>query len=892
LAKFSDRVKAFAESFDVESVILRYDVDFDVPLRHEYAVGILRMIHAFVAEPDADLRRTARRVGAHWCDIVRADVEYDLWSGLQLIEASRHDAERLRDAGTQEQGGAGRFIAYVSARWFDGAGKIRYRLGSYTRARIDFETAVTIAEDHGLWWCLPDLRSNLLRGRFEEDKQSATGDRKALIAALRAERIRLLDEAHAHRIAIGKVDAGSGRRAREYLRGYSSVLHNLAVALKEVKRTSESLAVSRESLRVSQALGDLYRIGQSTNHQAQVDSSRSRELFEQLAEGEWRRGRRIARQQLSRFHGVKGIDEIKALLTELHAEGEASGAGMDVDVYAYTVRLYADRVAEAKDAAQLTGEDYTRLIEDVGDKRMAMARSVRRAVALPAYKRAYAESVRPSYRDAIAKLVQAVDDTPRVKGSTEVEDAFGLAEESAARELLDMLSAADLPLLALPISTERTEPRTIPPPSVPGEETGRRGAAPDPEAVTVRRAVVRRADAQTESALVGELARRETEFEAQFLRRPLEAAPHDPEIAHRVSMYAVNNRDTCVVRYFTYGNDGEQMLGAFVFQGSDIKFHGGIPYTEVRRLADGLPIHAAPEPGQCAAIWDLLVGPIWRLVKDPEDLGHLVVIPTDDLFRIPLHVATEPDRSEPLAVRVPMSQSVSATAFVGRGRHLLKRQPVDDTDDLAAIVVADQAALDGGPGVGGQELLATNWPPDRMVVVGDLPEQIGQVKAHHPADLGGIRAITDVRPEFFIYSGHGGFNPAFPQLGPYLELHGNYLTQYDIALRLRLPRNKLTVLGACLAGQGVQTDGGDVVGFLRSLIAAGAGALAVPLWSVADYYMVSTVRTLLAESRRIATGAGDRDFDVVTALHAHYVEESKYETPLRPAERFPISLYL
>jgi hypothetical protein len=151
---FSDRIKDFADGFDVEELILRYDADFDVPLRHGYALGILRMVGAFDQAPPADLRRVAIRVGAHWCDIVRCDVNYDLVEGLRLIAASQADAERLRAGlGTGRGTDDGPFTAYVVARWFDAAGKIRYRLGSHSRARIAFATAAGIAAAADLAWC-------------------------------------------------------------------------------------------------------------------------------------------------------------------------------------------------------------------------------------------------------------------------------------------------------------------------------------------------------------------------------------------------------------------------------------------------------------------------------------------------------------------------------------------------------------------------------------------------------------------------------------------------------------------------------------------------------------------------------------------------------------------
>jgi len=874
----------FARRYDVEDLVQRYDADFDIPLRQKYAIAILRMNDAFEADP-TDAPALARRVGAFWCDIVRCDIDYDLVEALRLIDASRSDAERLH---ATLSNASDTFPRYAAARWFDGTGKIRYRLGSYARARMSFGTAVEIAAEGGLWWCLPDLRSNLLRAEFEERKQTVAADPKSraedlrepsdkLLAGLKAERDRVRQDAADHAILEHQVSPASRTEVREFLRGLSNVLHNLAIALKEQGFHDESLSASKESLRISERLADQYRIGQSQNHQAQLDRDHAPSLYGKLREGAWRRGRLIARQQLAALHGgAEGAQEIQTLLDELTQDDEiGSDAGTDIDLHAYTVRTYSDILDAAGD--RIDEARARNFADDLKRQRANMAQSVRRAIAMPAYKRAYAIAIRPSYLEQVAGLIAPGRDgvLPGDVPASDIEEALGLTEESSARELLDMLSTAALPHLAVPESTAVL----LPAPVIDGAEC--------PEPATrggARRAGIQRADQAGNDDLLTELARRETEFEEQFLRRPLEAAPHDPEIAHRVRMYTVNNPGTCVVRYFTYGPRRATGLGAFVFQGNQMTCVAGIPYEEVSEFAQSLPTTHAPSKQDSERIWELLIAPIWAAITAGGDPTHLVVIPADDIFTIPIHVASPPSSAVPLAVRLPLSQSVSATAFVGRGRHLLKKQPVDPGDDLAAIVVARR-------GVSGHELLQADWPAGRMVVVGDRPDGLQDVR-HHPADMSGITAISDTKPEFFVYAGHGNYHPSFPQLGPYLELSGNYLTQYDVALRLRLPRNKLTVLGACLAGQGAQTAGGDVIGFLRSLIATGAGAIGVPLWSVLDTAMADTAGALLSASRA-ALAEQNSIFDVVHTLHAHYRDYAAIGLSFEDlAECMPLSLYL
>jgi tetratricopeptide (TPR) repeat protein len=857
---FSDRIKDFADGFDVGELILRYDADFDVPLRHGYALGILRMVGAFDPAPPADPRRVAVRVGAHWCEIVRCDVNYDLVEGLRLIAASQADAERLR-AGLEKDDDP--FIAYVVARWFDGAGKIRYRLGSHSRARISFETAAGVAAAADLAWCLPDLRSNFSRSRFEELRQaSATDALQDHLAELVAE-----DDRIRPAVTGALAEPDPAPRERELIRAHSSLLHNIAVALKDQGRRDESMARSIESLEISRRLGDQYRIGQSLSHQAllqsRTDKDRARWLFAQLEDNAMRRHRLIGRQQLAGLDGATaGIAEIRSLLAELAVDGaNGGGAGTDVDIYAYSVQMYEQIVRRLR--AQ--GVNVSRELADLTRQRKAMRATVRVAVTMPAYKRAYAQAVRPSFLEEVAAELRAPD-----AGVPAWERALGLTEESTARELLDMLAAADLPELGPP----GLGPALPPSSTVLVELGGRRGR---------RRAAVRRVDT-TDEDLIAQLGARETEFEEQFLRQPLEASPHDPEIAHRLRMYTVNHPGTCVVRYVAHGPGTPDQLGAFVFRdGNPMKYVPVAAYADVRTLAAAVPLDEAPSPEIAARIWAVLIEPIWPEIDpagDPDP--HLVLIPTDDLFAIPIHVACRAGERVPLGARVPLSQSVSATAFVGRGRHLLRRQPVDADDNLAAIVVAER-------GVSGREIVDAGWPPEHIMVAGDLPAGLPASVRRCHADFAGLAEISGIKPEFFVYAGHGNFHPSFRDLGPYLELRRGILTQYDVALRLRLPRNKLTILGACLAGQGAQTAGGDVVGFLRSLIAAGAGAVGVPLWSVLDSAMVRTVRALLAASRASLA----QPFDVVRTLHEHYAELAAEPDDLRDLlERMPISLYL
>jgi len=894
------QIEEFVASVSTDNVLRRFDVEFDVPLEQEYAVGLLRMQGAFAPVSAGDPVGVVRRVGAYWCDIVRADVDYDLITGLRLANESRDDAEWLHQqiqSGDQTSWPAdfADLPGYAGARWLDAVGKIHYRLGSYARARMSFEAALRIAEKSA-WWCALDIHSNLLRARFEEQKQAYThvGEARSQGVSARAElaaagRRQLIDSLEA------AIAAAQGRRAkvidppagiemtiaevrnREFIRGLSSLLHNLAVVRKENGDPAESMKASVESAAISAELGDKFRIGQSNMHQAFLDPVSAEAKFTAARQGKRSRNHVIAEQRLAVIHGGEaGLAEINALIDRLAAAGGGVGAEADVEIRSYSVGAKSEilnKFAAQLDAARLREEQ-----EGLRRQTLAIGRSVRQVVVLPAYKRAYALAVRPSFLDNIASALAVPPEI--VLDRHRAEEAFGLIEESSGRELLDLLATSSLPSPGEP--------------STPGFElTFAPEARPDEQP---RRGGLRRTAEATDRRLLDALAARESEFEDQFLRQPLDAAPHDPDIAHRVRMFVANNDGTCIVRYFTYGLEKEndapdraKFYGAFVFRGPDMFCVDGLPYAKLVEFAAGLNTRRAPDRADCERIWELLVAPLWAAIdpvggKDDTTLpGRLVMIPVDDIFRVPLHVAVQPGTSTPLGARLPMCYSVSATAFVSRSRHLLQRQFVEADDSLAAIVVARA-------GVSGSELVRTDWPSEQMVIAGDLPTGCDAATTWG-ADWDGIAKVGASNPEFFVYAGHGWYEPRFDQLGPVLALREDFLTQYDVALRLKLSRNKLTILGACLAGQAAGTASGDIGGFLRSFIAAGAGAIAMPLWEVYDHAIGRVGRRLLRRSRQAAY-TETRVFDVAEQLFEFYRDELPDSSFDEMVEHMPLGLYL
>jgi len=265
---------------------------------------------------------------------------------------------------------------------------------------------------------------------------------------------------------------------------------------------------------------------------------------------------------------------------------------------------------------------------------------------------------------------------------------------------------------------------------------------------------------------------------------------------------------------------------------------------------------------------------------------HLVLIPSGELLGLPLHVALgEETGMLPLAAATQLCFSVSATAHIARSRHLLGRFPVEHGDELVAFMKLDGRST-------GAELVHLGWPAPHLLIFGDVPRGLPSTAYTHveAREFDALERLADVRPEFFLYSGHGRFDKKNRALGPLLEFGDLVFTQFDVAQKVKLPRNKLTLLAACVTGRGVDADGGEVGGLLRAFMAAGSGAIGITLWDVLDDIMVSVGRTLLSGAlKKSARGV----FDVVEEIQQLYADSCKaYETTEARIEACPLALYL
>jgi hypothetical protein len=896
-------------------IITAFDVDYDIPLAHDPALGVLQ-IHGAFHPPVMDMGDPVRRmacatfIGAVWCKIVAADVQYRILDGLEAIEDSKAHAEALsqwilgrgqHEFATDADGGELQFMAYVTARWLDASGKVLYRAGNHTEGRMSFERSHEVCSLANLWWCKPDIESNLLRGRFEEQRNIDPAAASGVIANIDL----AIKVARGHVIPNCPCPSMQDRRNREFRRGLASLLHNHATV---VYATEPNLAWnhSKASEAICADQGDEYRVAQAILFRALKHRCPARQLglYGRLESMRWRRGQLIAKQQKPKLKGLLPLSERVRLLTAIFDAISADAAtrngqsSMDLDFHAFTVKALGDVLLEPEARSAPEFQGWEALHEA---QREWMLRQLRKVVLISDYKRKFSTWVWPIYQQRIARAL-----------STGTEEGFQRAladvEESSGREIMDLIAGLEGNVgPAKPPTRTQDHVHSAPNQQEQTPETQADGTHP-------RRGAVREPDKDQLGVILRVLGEERKETEGELMRRPMASIGADPDIYHRTRMFVANQDDECIVRFFAYAGPEKQgagqqagaggLLGAFVFRGKRVGLVQNIALEQVRDLARRLkPSKTKPCPSaqDCMDLWNLVIDPLVPEIRDDSAEGdelrwpkRLVLVPCDDLFAMPLHVAMRPSDAVPLAALVPLCLSVSLTAYI-RGRHLYRRQVIEQDDDLCALIVPE-------PGISGDEIAGVPWPQEQIHVAGRLPSGLqGQPRrVSIGAQIDDLARLTECEPEYMVIAAHGYFSDAMKDFGPVLQLNSatntapEYLSQYRWIRdkqRLRLPHNKLTLLNACVIGHGANVGGGEVAGFVRAMMAVGAGAIGLTLWSVRDQYIAAASQSLL-NAANPACGH-NKFFDCMDVLFHTCRKACAQETvPDMRIEACPIGLYL
>lgn len=157
----------------------------------------------------------------------------------------------------------------------------------------------------------------------------------------------------------------------------------------------------------------------------------------------------------------------------------------------------------------------------------------------------------------------------------------------------------------------------------------------------------------------------------------------------------------------------------------------------------------------------------------------------------------------------------------------------------------ETAAFAAGPGLPGAEAEVAAAAEAWQAVTGSSPRRLDATRA----TVGGIRSAMEV-VDYLHLACHGRLradNPVFSSLA----LADGPLTGFDIDQLRRAP--PIVVLGACDVGRGIDLGGGEIVGLVARLLAAGARSVVAAVVPLPDGAVIDVLARLAGE---IARGAG------------------------------------
>jgi CHAT domain-containing protein len=232
------------------------------------------------------------------------------------------------------------------------------------------------------------------------------------------------------------------------------------------------------------------------------------------------------------------------------------------------------------------------------------------------------------------------------------------------------------------------------------------------------------------------------------------------------------------------------------------RFHGFCARS--RSVAD--PWHDA------ASLAELLLDPVRDAIRDHE---RLIVVPSGPLHLLPFHVL--PFEGAHLGATRTISVLPAAAVLpftAGRSRPAI---------DRGALVVGDPAY---GPGRGLRRLPGTLVEAQQVATCYGIGALTGP-----EADEARVAAGTQHAAVIHLAT-HGLVSAVAPTTSSVALAGTDKLTVADL-MGLEIDAD-LVVLSACDTGRGEVTLGGDVVGLVRGLLAAGARGAVVSLWPVDD----------------------------------------------------------
>jgi tetratricopeptide (TPR) repeat protein len=274
----------------------------------------------------------------------------------------------------------------------------------------------------------------------------------------------------------------------------------------------------------------------------------------------------------------------------------------------------------------------------------------------------------------------------------------------------------------------------------------------------------------------------------------------------RISAFIASPDDVQVIPGFTSTSRVESLISALRFQLEKLTYEPGYVSAHSEQLRRTTDHHLR-------ALYSELFAPLGESVS----ARRIIIVPHGVLHYLPFHALY--DGEEYLIDRFEISYAPSASALTfcrARRARQVAGEPggVEDPREMVAVGVPDEEA----PHIEQEIQLVAALFPDSITLVGSEATS-ANVHRHAPAG------------RFLHLASHGYFRRDNPMFS-FLKLADSRLHFYSLVdLRLRA---EMVTLSACQTGVNALLPGDELHGLMRGFLYAGAPALTVSLWKVAD----------------------------------------------------------
>lgn len=844
------------------NIVLPFVAKYDIPFRYDTAIGKLWQSGCFAGSQDwknLSKQALAEFVGASYCCMIREDVYYRLPEGLTLARRSLAAAQELdlRLANSKRQSTS---HLYAAVRWHDAFGRLLYRTGNYSLARLEFSKSLDLIGDRQRgYWYWPDIRSNLSRTNFEIARQISNEENRAW------DYYRELIESADFAIARIKRERDPHFKS-ELRRGIVSSLHNSLecrkhlpvdiLALEHKPDRPKLLRTVSETHRLisNYVKKDVYREAQFTNSRgisAATPQEKTRE-FNHLLGSNWPRGHFIARQNLAFLN--QDFETLLLLCEEIERELLASGGIdlVDIDRFDWTLNL-AEKVAKSK--GKLHEDDRTRLAR----QQEVITEAVSTVISVAAYRERFENKIRKRLRKVAGERMKRI---ARRRNSKDAAQEFdGLVdklETFGAKEVLEVLRVnrankrtdhrsknLDSFLVKAPKEPTGAKQNGKPTPeSAPGASSADHEILPiDPASDEIELLPVAH-HSPALAATLNELASEaRAADELYWLNNPLSIRTPPDSPSQRARQVTISQPGQLFIRYGVHldsRTEKEKLTAQWWYRGRAgyvmltdgalalaKQFNDGSLEDErffqvrVRRGSSLVDQSTGiPRLELSQQLWSAFLAPVFeKLNQEFPNLGNgkhpitdLTIFPESELYKLPINSAWVPKATRALPHdHVPLGQACNLSFSLNLTSHLLDGRInyancIRHREDELTVLYHDRTKrFESKKHLHQVRNVATHWGER-----GEFSER---------ANRGTVKKALSKRAEFLMFMCHGKCDDAN---GPMLILNGCHLISHNLSYSAALHGNKLLVLGACESANSNSDSYGKFIG---AFIAAGAGAV-------------------------------------------------------------------